>query len=42
MKVQRDFGAEDDSQPIMLPRNDKALVAMAPERVRQRRQCRGD
>jgi hypothetical protein len=38
MKVQRDFGAEDDSQPIMVPRNDKALVAMVPERVRRLRE----
>jgi hypothetical protein len=39
MKVQRDFGAEeDDSQPIIVPRNDKALVTMAPERVRRLRE----
>ena len=38
MKVQRDFGEEDDSQPIIVPRNDKALVTMAPERVRRLRE----
>ena len=38
MKVQRDFGADDDSQPVIVPRNDKALVAIAPERVRRLRE----
>jgi hypothetical protein len=30
--------ADDDSQPVMVPRNDKALVAVAPERVRRLRE----
>ena len=38
MKVQRDFGANDDSQTVIVPRNDKALVAIAPERVRRLRE----
>jgi hypothetical protein len=38
MKVRRDFGAEDDSQPVMVPRNDKALVAIAPERIQRLRE----
>ena len=38
MKVQRDFGANDDSQTVIVPRNDKALVAVAPERVRRLRE----
>jgi hypothetical protein len=31
MKVRQDFN--DESQMVMVPRNDKALVAIAPERV---------
>ena len=38
MKVRRDLCADDDSQPVMVPRNDKALAAMAPERVRRLRE----
>jgi hypothetical protein len=38
MKVRRDFGADDDSQPVMVPRNDKALVAIGPERVQRLRE----
>ena len=36
MKVRRDI--DDDSQPVMVPRNDKALVTVAPERVRRLRE----
>ena len=36
MKVRRDF--DDDAQPAVVPRNDKALVAVAPERVRRLRE----
>jgi hypothetical protein len=38
MKVRRDFGADDDGQPIMVPRNDKPLVSISPERVRRLRE----
>jgi hypothetical protein len=38
MKVRRGFSAEHDSQPVMVPRNDKALVAVPPERVRRLRE----
>jgi hypothetical protein len=38
MKVRWDFDADDDSQPVMVPRNDKALVAIPPERVRRLRE----
>ena len=31
MKVRQAFGADDDSQPVMVPRSDKALVAVSPE-----------
>ena len=30
--------ADDDSVPVMVPRNDKPLVAVAPERVRRLRE----
>lgn len=33
----RDDG-DDDSLPVMVPRNEKALVAIAPERVRRLRE----
>ncbi|HSZ91750.1 MAG TPA: hypothetical protein VK822_20515 [Acetobacteraceae bacterium] len=36
MTVQSDFN--DESQTVMVPRNDKALVAIAPERVRRLRE----
>jgi hypothetical protein len=29
---------DDDSLPVMVPRNEKALVAIAPERVRRLRE----
>jgi hypothetical protein len=32
----RDDG-DDDNLPVMVPRNEKALVAIAPERVRRLR-----
>ena len=38
MKVRRDFETDDDSHPVMVPRNDKALVAIAPERIRRLRE----
>jgi hypothetical protein len=38
MKVQRDFGDDDDSEPVMVPLNDKALGAIEPERVRRLRE----
>jgi hypothetical protein len=31
----REFG-DDDSLPVMVPRSDKALVAISPERMRGR------
>ncbi len=34
MKVRQASGADDDSLPVMVPRSDKALVAVSPERVR--------
>jgi hypothetical protein len=36
MKVRRD--SDDDSQPVMVPRNDKAVIAISPERVRRLRE----
>ena len=33
----RDY-CDDDSLPVMVPRNDKTLVAVAPERVRRLRE----
>ncbi len=36
MKIRRDF--DDDSQAIIVPRNEKALVAVGPERVRRLRE----
>ena len=33
MKVRRDFGADEDCEPVIVPRNDKPLVVVAPERV---------
>jgi hypothetical protein len=36
MKVRQDFN--DESQTVIVPRNDKALVAIAPERVRRLRE----
>jgi hypothetical protein len=33
----REFG-DDDSLPVMVPRSDKALVAISPERVRRLRE----
>ena len=38
MKVRQAFGADDDSEPVMVPRSDKALVAVSPERVRRLRE----
>jgi hypothetical protein len=38
MKVRHAFDADDDSQPVMVPRSDKALVAVSPERVRRLRE----
>ena len=38
MKVRQAFGTDDDSQPVMVPRSDKALVAVLPERVRRLRE----
>jgi hypothetical protein len=38
MKVQWDFGADDNSQPVMVPRSDKTLAAIPPKRVRQLRE----
>ena len=38
MKVRRDFGADEDCEPVIVPRNDEALVAVAPERVRRLRE----
>ncbi len=38
MKVQRDFGDDDDSEPVIVPLNDKALVAIASERIRRLRE----
>ena len=38
MKVRRDIGADDDSHPVMVPRNDKALMAVSLERVRRLRE----
>ena len=38
MKVRRDFGADEDCEPVIVPRNDKSLVAVAPERVRRLRE----
>jgi hypothetical protein len=38
MKVRRYFGCDDDTQPVMVPRKDKALVAVAPERARRLRE----
>ena len=35
MKVRRDFGADEDCEPVIVPRNDKFLVTVAPERVRR-------
>jgi hypothetical protein len=36
MKVRRD--SDEDSQPVMVPRSDKPLVQVAPERVRRLRE----
>ena len=38
MKVRQPFDTDDDSQPVMVPRSDKALVAVSPERVRRLRE----
>ena len=38
MKVRRDIGADDDSHPVMVPRNDRALMAVSLERVRRLRE----
>ena len=38
MKVRRDFGADDDCHPVIVPRNDKSVVAVSPERVRRLRE----
>jgi hypothetical protein len=38
MKVRRDFGADEDCEPVIVPRNDKSLVTVAPERVRRLRE----
>jgi hypothetical protein len=38
MKIRRDFGADDDSEPVMVPRNNKALVAIGPERIQRLRE----
>jgi hypothetical protein len=38
MNVRRNFSAGDDAQPVMVPRNDKALVAIAPERIQRLRE----
>jgi hypothetical protein len=38
MKVRLAFDTDDDSQPVMVPRSDKALVAVSPERVRRLRE----
>ena len=36
MKVRRD--SDDDNHPVMVPHNDKALVAIAPQRARRLRE----
>lgn len=36
-KARRPYN-DDDSQPVMVPRNDKGLVAMPPERVQRLRE----
>jgi hypothetical protein len=38
MKVQWDFGDDDNSQPVMVPRSDKTLAVVPPKRVRQLRE----
>ena len=38
MKVRRDIDADEDCEPVIVPRNDKSLVAVAPERVRRLRE----
>ena len=38
MKVRRDIDADEDCEPVIVPRNDEALVAVAPERVRRLRE----
>jgi hypothetical protein len=38
MKVRRDFDGDEDGPPVIVPRNDKPLVAVAPERVRRLRE----
>jgi hypothetical protein len=38
MKIRRDFGADEDCEPVVVPRNDKLLAAVAPERVRRLRE----
>ena len=38
MRIQTDFDADDDRQPVMVPRNDKPLVAVKPARVRRLRE----
>jgi hypothetical protein len=38
MKIRQAFGADDDSQPVMVPRSDKTLAAISPERVRRLRE----
>jgi hypothetical protein len=37
MKVRHDFGADEDCEPVIAPRNDKSLVAVAPECVQRLR-----
>src|SRR5215831_17418022 len=38
MKVRWNIGADDDSHPVMVPRNDRALMAVSLERVRRLRE----
>ena len=38
MKVCRDIDADEDCEPVIVPRNDEVLVAVAPERVRRLRE----
>ena len=38
MKVRRDIDADEDCEPVIVPRNDKSLVAVTPERVRRLRE----
>jgi hypothetical protein len=38
MKVRPGYSADHDSHPVMVPQNDKDLVAVRPERVRRLRE----